>query len=354
MHLSTKPLLGWIGLQFVLSPTLALCLGASSVRDTGVEPLRVVTTLGFLADLTRAVGGEYVSVEVLAAGHQDPHYVEPTPVLMQATRRADLLIEVGLQLELWCDKVAAGSGNTAIQMGQPGRLIASKGIATLELPEVLSREWGDVHPYGNPHVWLDPLNAKTMAANIAGACSALDAEHAAEFAANLAEFNRRLDEALFGADLVKRVGAKKLSRLAKGGRLEEYLEQREITELLGGWMRKAATLRGRPVVTYHKTWIYLAQRFGFRIPVEIEEKPGIPPSARHRDEVLALMEREGVRTVLEADYYDRTAGEYLARKAGATLVVASIDLDPQDPDADYFSMIDALLEDLVASEAKGD
>src|SRR5690349_21375247 len=113
------------------------------------KKLEVVTTLSVLADLARQVGGAHVNVEALSDPRQDPHYVEPKPTLMQKARAADVFIEVGLQLELWGAKVAEGSGNPRIQMGQPGRVIASAGIETLELPTSISREWGDVHPYGN-------------------------------------------------------------------------------------------------------------------------------------------------------------------------------------------------------------
>jgi len=322
--------------------------------DPGGAQLKLVTTLGVLADLTRQVGGQWVQVDALARANQDPHYVEPTPVLMQRVRDADALVEVGLDLELWAEKVAAGSGNTRVQPGQPGRVIASKGVVALELPEVLSREWGDVHPYGNPHVWLDPLNARIIAGNIATVLADLDPEHASDYEANLAAFEKRIDESLFGAELVAKVGGKQLGRLAKSGRLQEYLEHRELTDLLGGWIAKAAPLKGRPVVTYHKTFIYLADRFGFHVPVEIEEKPGIPPSARHRNEVLELIQKQGVRTILEPPYYDRAAADYLSERSGARVVVAGIDVGETVGVKDYFDMIDQLLDALVRSETAAD
>src|SRR5262245_59233218 len=195
-------------------------LSLATVRPQGdAKKLEVVTTLSVLADLVEEIGGGHVHVEALADPRQDPHFVEPRPTLMQKARAADLFVEVGLQLELWAEKVAAGSGNARIQAGQPGRVVASAGVATLELPAVLSREWGDVHPYGNPHVWLDPLNARTMAGNIAAALQKIDAGHADEYAQNLARFEQRIDEALFGAELVKQVGGKQLGRLARQGRL---------------------------------------------------------------------------------------------------------------------------------------
>jgi zinc/manganese transport system substrate-binding protein len=329
-----------------------LCLAPSGTGPFDGK-LEVVTTLSVLKSLAEEVGGEHVHVQALSDPRQDPHYVEPRPTLMQKARNADLFVEVGLQLELWAEKVASGSGNTRIQSGQPGRVIASAGIQTLELPAVLSREWGDVHPYGNPHVWLDPLNAKTMAENIARALEALDPAHAPDYRQNLERFQARIDEALFGAELVKNVGGRQLSRLARQGRLTEYLERQDLAGSLGGWLRKAEPLRGRPVVTYHKTSVYLADRFGFEVPVEIEEKPGIPPSARHRDHVLELMRERQVKTILQEIFYERSAADYLAEKTGAHVVVVPIDVGSEVGVKDYFELIDHVLGELVRSETSG-
>ena len=314
------------------------------------KPLEVITTLGVLKSLAEEVGGSRVHVECLSDPRQDPHYVEPKPTLMQKARAADALIEVGLQLELWAEKVAAGSGNPKIQTGQPGRIVASNGISTLELPTVLSREWGDVHPYGNPHVWLDPLNAKTMAENIAKGFQALDPGHAQDYQRDLESFQARIDEALFGKDLVQEVGGRQLGRMARQGKLAEYLQGRNLGNMLGGWMKEAEPLRGRPIVTYHKSWIYFAERFGLTIPVEIEEKPGISPSARHRDQVLALMKEKGIKTILQEVFYERSAADYLAKETGAHAVVVPLDLGPEVGAQDYFGWISLVLRELLESE----
>lgn len=329
-------------------------LGAPSARAAQTEssePLEVVTTLGVLASLAEEVGGSHVHVDCLSDPRQDPHYIEPRPTLMQKARAADAFIEIGLDLELWAEKVVSGSGNPRVQAGQPGRIVASTGVVTLELPQVLSREWGDVHPYGNPHVWLDPLNAKILAENIANAFAKLDAPHEAEYRANLARFEDRIDAALFGAELVERVGGKKLARLAKQGRLIEFLEKEALTSALGGWLARAAPLRGRPIVTYHKTSVYLANRFGFRVPIEIEEKPGIPPTARHRDHVVEVLEGEHVKTILQEIFYDRSAADYLAEKTGAHVVVLPIDVGAAVGAEDYFALIDRIVDGLIASES---
>ncbi len=325
---------------------LWLCL----LGATEDKKLEVVTTLSVLKSLAEEVGGARVHVESLSDPRQDPHFVEPRPTLMQKARAADLFVEVGLQLELWADKVASGSGNTRIQTGQPGRVIASAGVQTLELPAVLSREWGDVHPYGNPHVWLDPLNAKIVAENIAKALQAVDPAHSGDYQQNLERFQQRIDESLFGPELLKEVGGKQLTRLARQGHLNEYLEHGKLGDKLGGWLKRAEPLRGRPVVTYHKSWIYFAERFGFSIPVEIEEKPGIPPSAKHRDQVLALMKEQEIKTILQEVFYERGASEYLAQESGGHAVVVPLDVGPEAGTQDYFELIDMLIGKLLESE----
>src|SRR5688572_2731979 len=153
--------------------------------SASAAPLKVVATLPVLADLARKVGGEFVEVSSLAQPNQDPHFVIPTPTLMKKTRKADVFIENGLSLELWAQKVVDGTDNRRIRIGQPGRIVASRGIATLEVPHVNSRALGDVHPGGNPHVWLDPELAKKMAKNISEGLSAVDPEHAPQYAIKL-------------------------------------------------------------------------------------------------------------------------------------------------------------------------
>jgi zinc/manganese transport system substrate-binding protein len=215
---------------------------------------------------------------------------------------------------------------------------------------VLSREWGDVHPYGNPHVWLDPLNAKQMAENIAKAFQAIDPARAQDYQRDLERFQARIDEELFGSELVKEVGGRQLGRMARQGKLADYLQKGNLAGKLGGWMKEAEPLRGRPVVTYHKSWIYFAERFGLTIPVEIEEKPGISPSARHRDQVLAIMKEKGIRTVLQEVFYERSAADYLAKETGAHAVIVPLDLGPEVGAKDYFGLIDLILRSLLESE----
>ena len=327
---------------------------AADAEDPVESRIQVVTTLPVLADLARRVGGARIEVEALSAAGQDPHFVSPRPTLMKKARRADVFIEIGLQLELWAQKVVDGAGNPRIQHGQPGRIVASRSITTIEIPEALSRDQGDVHPYGNPHIWLDPLRAIQMARNIESGLAQVSPSDRTHFERKRQEFEDEAVERLFGPDLVEQIGASKLQRLAMQDLLGEYLERKRLTGALGGWMARVAPLKGRPIVTYHKTWGYLADRFGFVIPIEIEEKPGIPPSARHRDRVLDLMREQSARVILMANFYSRKAPDYLADETGATVVAAHLDVAPDRGVFGYFELIDEVLSALLEADRRQD
>jgi zinc/manganese transport system substrate-binding protein len=154
---------------------LALLLAAAVVVLTAPrvfaeeeqESLAVVATLPVLGALAREIGGDRIAVEVLSHPDQDPHYVQPRPTLMKKVRKADVFIELGLGMEIWAQKVVDGAGNPRVALGQPGRIVASAGVVTIDRPTNVSRALGHIHPQGNPHIWLDPLRSRRMASTIA-------------------------------------------------------------------------------------------------------------------------------------------------------------------------------------------
>ncbi|MGB5998953.1 MAG: metal ABC transporter substrate-binding protein, partial [Thermoanaerobaculia bacterium] len=181
--------------------------------------VQVVTTLSAYASIANAVGGERVEAVAISRGDEDAHFVKPKPSFALMLKKADLFVTTGLDLELWAPAVVDKSGNKKIRDGQPGFVSASQGVPMLDVPESVSREGGDVHIYGNPHIHTSPLNAKIVAANIAAGLKRVDPEGAAAYDVNLAEFNRRLDEKLYGKDLVELLGAEVLDPLARQGKL---------------------------------------------------------------------------------------------------------------------------------------
>jgi len=329
---------------------VALIAAALTASPAAAAPKKVpvVTTLGVLADLTRQVGGDRVSVTALAKPNQDPHTLVAKPTYKVAAKNAKLFVELGLGLDGWGSAVTDASGNPGIQLGQPGRVIASDGIATKELPATLSKAWGDIHPQGNPHVWLDPVNAKQLAANIAAGLTRVDPDGKDVYAANLAAFQTKLDDTLYGHALVEEYGASKLERLSRRGELIDYLKGKGTYDKLGGWLKRAEPLRGMKIITYHKTWIYFADRFGLVIDGEIEEKPGIPPSQSYLATLIAKIKTDGVKILFVDTIYPAKDGAFIAGKTGAKVVSNPIDVGGVAGAGDYFALIDTLLDRTLA------
>ena len=250
-----------------------LLLGLLFPQMEPKEKLKVVTTLEVYRELVEKIGGDLVEVEALVHPRRDPHYIPANPLMQRKAAEADLFIETGRSLELW-------TSNLQRAWTEKNRLIASRGCSVKELPKVISREWGDIHPAGNPHVWLDPFNMKRIGRNVAEALVKLDPANKMVYFGNLKRFDREIDVAMFGKKLVAEEGGSLLWRKLRLGKLDTYLEEEEIEDELGGWLRKARVLRGKKVVSYHKSWVYLADRFGFDIVDELEAKPGIEPSGR--------------------------------------------------------------------------
>lgn len=313
---------------------------------------RVACTLPTLAALVREIGGDKIDVFSLAAGDQDPHFVSPTPSLMQRVREAELLLEIGMQLEVWADDVANGSGNPRIFRGAAGRVALAQGIAKLEVPAVVTRAEGDIHPEGNPHLWLDPVRAKLLAENIAVALKRAFAHDAAYFDSRLASFKQRIDRALFGDKLLDIVGATKLSRLAVDGRLQEFLststfDGKSLATYAGGWLARAAPLRGQKAVEFHRVWVYTARLLGIDIVGTIEERPGIQPGPRHLAELSERMRRDGVRLVLVDNFYDPAVAERVARDAGAKVVLLANQVNGEKGVDDYFALVDHVVTTML-------
>lgn len=333
--------------------TLVAALGTA---EAGSKK-KVACTLPAVEAIVREVGGDKVETFSLAAGDQDPHTVSPTPSLMKRVRGADMLFEIGMQLELWADQVADGSGNARIFRGAPGRVVLSAGIPKLEVPATVSRSQGDVHPEGNPHVWLDPVRAKMMADGAARALAAAAPEHAAYFTARARAFKDKVDRALFGDQLLKIVGSRKLSQLALSGKLHEFLESRDyqgakLATRVGGWLARARPLRGQKVVEFHKVWAYFASTFGFELVGTIEEKPGIAPGPRHLKDTVARVKSGGVRIILVDNFYDDALPRRVAKDGGATAVSVPNQVRGERGVTDYFALIDHVLGRMLSVRAR--
>ena len=223
--------------------------------------LNVVTTVPDLAALAKAVGGDKATVTSLSKPTQDPHFVDAKPSEALLINRADLLIAVGLELELaWLPTLQLGARNARIQTGNPGFLDASQFVKVLDVPTgQVDRSQGDVHPRGNPHYLLDPRAALAVARGIAARMEQLDPKNAATYRGNLEKFSAELEKAR------------------------------------AGWEKRLAGLKGAPVVSYHKTTLYLADWLGFSPFAFLEPKAGIPPSPPHVAKVLTQARTQKAR-----------------------------------------------------------
>jgi zinc/manganese transport system substrate-binding protein len=301
---------------------MRLPLGASTLLGLVVsatlhsqERLRVVATIPDLADIARQVGGERVEAESIAVGVQDPHYVDPKPSFVVKLNRADVFIQVGLDLEIgWAPPLLNQSRNSRIQRGGEGYLDASEGIEILERPKgPVSRAEGDIHIYGNPHYWLDPINGKIIAARVAGTFARLRPQWSGEFEARRAAFSERVDRAL------------------------------------EAWLARLRPYAGRPSVAYHNSWPYFSRRFGIPIAGFIEPKPGIPPSPRDLVRVVDLVRDQGIQVIVHTVYYDDKPSRFVAEKTGARLLTLATSVSGAPGVDDYFELFDYNISLLVGA-----
>lgn len=279
--------------------------------------IRVVATTPDLAAIAMEIGGGDIEISTLANPTEDPHFVDARPSHIVTLNRADVLIEGGAQLEVgWLPALLRSARNSKIAAG-PGRISASAGVTMLEVPTTLDRAAGDIHAAGNPHFMLDPLNVRLIAAQIADHLAQVDPSSAERYRANLERFGATLDTKF--AD----------------------------------WQRQLAPFRGAGIVTYHRDFVYLAERFGLELVATLEEKPGISPSPAHIARVIETMRSRGARVILMQPYQNRRTAETVARQTGA----AVLDM-PHQPGAaanteTYFDLMDYLVQTLASGLQQG-
>ena len=307
--MKTRPLVGVVAV-------LAVVAVATTARAQ--SKLNVMTTTEDLASIGREVGGDHITIEAMAKGYQDPHFVEAKPSFILKLQKADLLIVVGKELEIgWLPPLINQSRNGKLQPGGAGYLDASRTAAILEIPQgTITRAMGDVHPAGNPHYWMDPENGKMIAGEIAAKLGDLRPNDRGYFQQQLATFRSRLDQA----------------------------EAR--------WLSMMAPYKGTKVVTYHRSFPNFAARFGLDIIGYVEPKPGIPPTPQHTLDLMNEMKRQNVKLVLVEPYFDLKTPNAIGRDTGAHVLVMPPSVGGVKEVPDYFKLFDYDINLLVEAIKK--
>ena len=261
---------------------LAALLVALVAPAIASAKIRVAASLTDLASIASSVGGDQVEVFAIARSTSDPHRVEVLPSYMVQVARANLYLKSGLGLDQWADGIIDGSRNSKLAI-----VDCSRDIKPLEKPVQVNASMGDVHPFGNPHYWLDPRNGAIVAHEIEEALSRLDPAHAAAYASRADAFAKQVSEA--------------------------YEQDRKMV----------AGMPVKAIFTYHSSWVYLADAFGLTIAATAEPVPGIPPTAKHLGQLVEIAKQRKVPLLLQEPYFSEDAGKFLTREAGLRIVKAS-------------------------------
>jgi zinc/manganese transport system substrate-binding protein len=304
--------------QHVIILALAIAVATAAVPARAQGALNVVTTTEDLASIARAVGGDKVTVESIARGYQDPHFVEAKPSFILKLQKADLLVAVGRELEIgWLPPLVQQSRNRKVQPGAEGYLDASTRARILDIPTgQITRAMGDVHPQGNPHYWLDPENGKTIAREISDKLSQLRPNDRAFFEQRLAEFSAR------------------------------------VTDAAKRWAAMMAPYKGTKVVTYHRSFSNFAERFGLDVIGYVEPRPGIPPTPQHTLDLMSEMKRQNVKIVLVEPYFDLKTPNAIGRDTGAQVLVMPPSVGGVKEASDYIKLFDYDINLLIAALKK--
>lgn len=320
-----------------------------------MTPIRVAATVPELGSLVREVGGDEVSVTVFAKGPEDPHFVEAKPSFVKTLSQADLYIQLGMNIEVgWAPVLLQNARNGKVLPGAPGHLDASTAVTPLEVPTgPVDRSMGDVHPSGNPHYLLDPLNGLKVAQLIRDKLSELRPGKRQYFAERYDAFRQRLSRALVGEALAQKYDIERLALLYEQDRLGSFLKQQGEERSLGGWLGVLLPHYRTRVVDDHNVWPYFARRFGIQVIGHMEPLPGVPPTTKHLSELIERMQAEHVRVVMTLAYYDPRHARFVSERTGALVAPLAHQVGAREGTDDYLSMFDYNVRQLVAALGGG-
>lgn len=265
--------------------------------------------------LAREIGGDRIEAYSATNALQDPHYIQARPSLIARVRRADLVVCSGAQLEIgWLPVLLTKANNPGVQPGSTGFMEASAYVRRLEVPASVDRSQGDVHPMGNPHIQTNPNNITLVARALAERMATLDPGQAQTYQSGLAAFLKRWDAAI------------------------------------GKWEARGAVLRGKRVITHHKSWAYLEDWLGLVEVANLEPVPGIPPTAAHLGTLLASFGKGGADFIIRAPFQDARASEWLSGRTGIPALMLPLTVGGSDEAQDLFSLFDDILNRMLGTQ----
>lgn len=277
------------------------------------DVIRIVTTTTDMRSIAEFIGGNKVSATSIATGYQNPHFVDPKPSYIISLTKADLYVTTGLDLEIgWSPQLLSSSRNAKIQKGAAGYVDASVNVRLLQVPSSVNRGEGDIHIYGNPHYWLDPLNGKVIGRNICNGLERVDPENKAYYEANLRAFSEKIDAEM------------------------------------KGWAAKMAPFKGTPIIAYHNEWVYFETRFGLHIVDFMEPKPGIPPSPSQLVKVIGEIKANHIKAIISSPYFTTSSSNVVARQTGAKPVTLATSVGAFDSIKNYFDLFDYNINQMVS------
>jgi ABC-type Zn uptake system ZnuABC Zn-binding protein ZnuA len=334
----------------LLMASLAL-IGGHALAQGDARPLQVAATVPELGSLVREIGGDQVTVTVFAKGTEDPHFVEAKPSFIKTLSQADLFIQIGMEHETgWAPVLLQNARNRRVLPGARGFVDASAAIVPLDVPTgQVDRSLGDVHRAGNPHYLLDPVNGLKVARLIRDKLIELRPEGRPFFAQRYDAFRQRLGVALVGETLAQKYDPEKLATLDEVEKLADFLTAQGDAGRLGGWLGLLRPYAGAKVVADHNLWPYVARRFGLSVVAFLEPKPGLPPTTKHLNEMIALMRAQRITVVLANPYFDPRAAQLMVEQTGARLVKMAHQVGARPGTDDYLPMVDYNVRQLAAA-----
>lgn len=332
--------------RLLVSLILGILVSAHASPISG--QIKIVCSFSDYASIAKEIGKDKVSVEYIAQGAQDPHFVLPKPSYAMMMKNADMWITTGMDLEVWSTTLLDKARNKKIMDGAEGFVSVSDGVKVLQKVNKADRTEGDVHLMGNPHINTGPVNWKIIADNITIGLIKTDPANTSFYQENNEQFKLKVDKALFGENLVELFGGESLCKMLENGTLFEFLESdydgKPLSNQLGGWLKAALPMRGAKVIAYHKNWAYFADTFGLNVAGFIEPKPGIPPSARHVQKMTELIKNQNIKVMLVASYFEKKSPQMIEDKTGIEAVYLPLFVSGMETLEDNFDLVDYWIE----------